>query len=189
MSSLPSYYQIIFFFKYKSTADITLSLTATTEDESQTETLTLSSKSTIGVAQLNTIALHSNNMHMQTSGGNMDLIELLIRPKKCPSDCYRCLNEELCEMCNDPQYVSDYKCVDNCTIYYHLAANRSCLTSCPDAYYHENLGTNQKFCQSCVSPCVNCISQSQCLSCISGQYYYNYTCVTSCPDGYFANVD
>ena len=40
-----------------------------------------------------------------------------------------------------------------------------------------------------MSPCVNCISDSQCLSCISGQYYYNYSCVTSCPDGYFTNTD
>ena len=91
-------------------------------------------------------------------------------------------------MCNSPQYVSNYVCVDNCTVYYHLSTNRTCLTSCPDAYYHENLGTNQKFCRACVSPCVNCLSTSQCLSCISNKYLYNYTCVSTCPDGYFTGV-
>lgn len=50
-----------------------------------------------------------------------------------------------------------YKCVNNCTIYYHFALNRTCLLNCPDQYYYQNNGTNQKYCQLCVSPCGNCI--------------------------------
>lgn len=128
--------------------------------------------------------VHSNNLKL-TFNGNLNLVELLIQTTSCPSNCYRCLNINLCEMCNAPQYVSSYQCVDNCTIYYHLATNRTCLTSCPDQFYPTNLGTNQKFCQPCVSPCLSCISSSQCVSCVPDKYLLGYTCVASCPSGYY----
>lgn len=88
-------------------------------------------------------------------------------------------------MCMAPQYVSAYKCVDNCTIYYHLVTNRTCLTSCPDLFYPSNLGINQKYCQPCVSPCAKCISATNCLSCQTGKYLFNYTCITICPNAYY----
>ena len=80
--------------------------------------------------------LHSNNLQIQIAADeDIYLVELLVKAKKCPEGCYRCLNDDLCEMCEEPQYVSSYKCVDNCTIYYHMVSNRTCLTACPDQYY------------------------------------------------------
>ena len=73
MLTLPSYYQISFIIKYTSTADVTLALSATTEDFTQTESLSLSTKGSVGVVQINTVVLHSNNMQMQANGGDIKL--------------------------------------------------------------------------------------------------------------------
>ncbi len=59
--------------------------------------------------------------------------------------------------------------------------------NCPDGYYYQNNGTNNKFCQVCQTPCKNCVNTTMCLSCVNGYFFYNYTCVTSCPDGYYKN--
>ena len=79
--------------------------------------------------------------------------------KKCPDGCYRCLNDDLCEMCEDPEYVSAYKCVESCTIYYHMVTNRTCLNSCPDYYYPSIVSENDKYCEPCASPCEQCIDE------------------------------
>lgn len=91
-------------------------------------------------------------------------------------------------MCQAPQYVSSYKCVDNCTIYYHLTTNRTCLTACPDLFYPVNLGTNQKYCYPCQPPCLRCLAADKCLACVTGKYLFNYTCISVCPDTYYAGV-
>ena len=73
MATLPSYYQILFTIKYTSSVDITLALSATTEDFTQTESLSLATKTSVGVVQINTVALHSNNMQMQIGAGDVKL--------------------------------------------------------------------------------------------------------------------
>mgnify|MGYP001221568529 CR=1 FL=1 len=90
-------------------------------------------------------------------------------------------------MCNSPQYVSSYSCVDNCTIYYHLTTNRTCVTTCPYTFYPISYGNNSKYCQPCASPCIGCIDSNKCLSCITNKYLLLYSCIDSCPDGYYAN--
>lgn len=83
----------------------------------------------------------------------------------------------------------NYQCVSNCTVYYQFSPNRTCLLDCPSGYYYATNGTNNNYCQACVSPCVSCISSTQCLSCINGYYFYNYACTTTCPNGYFPEVN
>ena len=66
-------------------------------------------------------------------------------------------------MCYSPQFVSAYKCVDNCTIYYHYTQNRSCLSTCPSGFFPnssiDSLTSEQsKYCEPCVSPCQTCTS-------------------------------
>lgn len=78
-----------------------------------------------------------------------------------------------------------YKCVSNCSGYYHFAGNRSCLLSCSAGYFYTSNGTDSKYCSPCQSPCANCLSATKCLSCPNGLYFYNYTCKPSCPSGYY----
>ena len=32
---------------------------------------------------------------------------------------------------------------------------------------------------------MNCIDSTNCLSCVNGYFFYNYTCKTTCPDQYY----
>jgi len=79
-----------------------------------------------------------------------------------------------------------YNCVANCTVYIHFIPNRTCLTSCPSDYY-EITSSGLKYCTNCVSPCLDCLNSSFCVSCVSGYYYYNYTCQLTCPNSYYSD--
>ena len=133
-----------------------------------------------------TYLVHSNNLLIKMNS-SINVIELFFRIYKCPSSCMQCLNQQLCELCVSPNYMLGYQCVTNCTVYYHFALNRSCLLNCPDSYYYLNKGTNNKFCEICISPCKDCLDSVKCLTCIDGYYFYNYTCTNSCPSAYFAD--
>jgi hypothetical protein len=57
------------------------------------------------------------------------------------------------------------------------------VVNCPDRYYPNSAGQ----CTPCLPPCLLCVSQSSCLSCISQAYYfYNGNCFTSCPFGHYS---
>jgi hypothetical protein len=82
-----------------------------------------------------------------------------------------------------------YKCVDNCTVYYHYTPNRTCLLSCPNGYFYNNSGVNNKFCEPCASPCQNCINSTTCLTCSSLYFFFNYTCSLTCPLAFYKGAD
>lgn len=87
----------------------------------------------------------------------------------CNSSCATCFDADNCT-----------SCVSNST-YSYLFFNNSlgfCLTTCPSFYYPT--GTNP-VCVPCVSPCITCISLTQCTSCLVGFYLYNYSCLIACP--------
>lgn len=46
------------------------------------------------------------------------------------------------------------------------------------------------FCLNCVSPCVNCLNGSYCLSCITGLFMTKGSCViaSNCPGDTYANI-
>ena len=89
--------------------------------------------------------------------------------EKCDSNCKKCLgNSANCTLC----YPSS-------TLPY-LYQN-TCLSECPAGFF-----INGTFCDSCVSPCINCKAKNTCLKCDSnlGYILYNDKCVTSCPSSY-----
>lgn len=112
----------------------------------------------------------------------------MLRFWKCSSGCTVCLNQQLCQLCDEPNFMLSYNCVANCTVYIHFMPNRTCLTSCPPGYFQTVSIDNLKYCTSCNSPCLACSNSSFCISCVNGYYYYNYNCNTVCPAGYYANT-
>ena len=95
-----------------------------------------------------------------------------------------CLNQQLCEHCESPNYMLNYNCVASCAAFVHSSPNMTCLTSCPTNYY-QITNNSLKHCTACTSPCLDCSNASFCLSCQAGFYYFNFTCATACSAGYF----
>ena len=186
-ASLPSYYQVVLALKYSAAAGVTLTLSATTPanaTQSETHSLTASS-SPVGV-QLTASVVHSNNLQLTVSG-TVRLVEIWLRLAKCPSGCLVCLNQQLCEYCDNGQYMLGYACYANCTNYLHFEPNKTCLTSCPDGYQQTTANNSLKYCSACTSPCATCLNETHCLSCLSGYFYLEYACPTSCPDQYYSD--
>ena len=54
-----------------------------------------------------------------------------------------------------------------------------CLTACPSTKY----SNENNICQSCQSPCNECLNDVQCLSCVGGYNYYSaaHLCYVACP--------
>jgi proprotein convertase subtilisin/kexin type 5 len=61
----------------------------------------------------------------------------------------------------------------------------TCVLACPaNGYYLDNTTGN---CIACRSPCLNCLSISTCLSCLTG-YLQNNTCLSNCPTKYYSET-
>lgn len=186
--SVPNYYRVRISLKYTSSDSASLILTASTPivGTVQKETHIISQSSTPTGLSLNSTVVHSNNIAISTNA-SIGLIEIMLRFWKCSSGCTVCLNQQLCQLCDDPNFMLSYNCVANCTVYIHFMPNRTCLTSCPSGYFQTVSVDNLKYCTSCNSPCLACSNSSFCISCVNGYYYYNYNCNTVCPVGYYAN--
>ncbi|KAL4504526.1 hypothetical protein ABPG72_009972 [Tetrahymena utriculariae] len=123
--------------------------------------------------------------------------------KKCSQNCLTCLGlDSTCVSCDAKKLrqlnnqtnkcdclqgyfsLSDsdvcQKCSDNC-LTCQFAENQ--CTSCKDGYFLNN--ANQ--CQQCIQPCLNCIDQNKCTSCVKGdKFVYNNTNNScQCQDGYY----
>lgn len=183
---MPNYYRLQVAIKYVAGYSVTLIINATTPTNAvQTELHSISSSSSPLGLIINSSVVHSNNI-MLTVSSPISLVELRLRLWKCSSGCTICLNQQLCQLCDAPNFMLSYNCVANCSVYIHFLPNRTCLTACPNDYYQIATG-GLKFCQGCTAPCKTCTNASFCLSCLSGYYYYSYACTTSCPSGYYAD--
>jgi hypothetical protein len=60
------------------------------------------------------------------------------------------------------------------------------LLNCPDGYWNDVLS---KKCQPCKSPCVNCLNDDTCKTCIKDYYFIKdydiNNCIKKCPDNYY----
>ena len=66
-------------------------------------------------------------------------------------------------------------CISN----YYLQLNSStCVATCISGYYPAD-----GQCKQCVSPCLTCLSLNNCITCMSGFFYFpsGNNCVSSCP--------
>ena len=184
-STLPNYYRITLAVKYIANSQVDLTLAASTPSSSQSEVLTLPASTSANSLALTTSVVHSYNLNM-TPSAPVSLIELSLRLFRCASGCTICLNQQLCERCDAPNYMLNYNCVSSCSAFVHFSVNMTCLTSCPTNYFQTTNNT-LKYCTSCSSPCQDCSNATFCLSCVSGFYYFNFTCSTSCTSGYYAD--
>jgi proprotein convertase subtilisin/kexin type 5 len=62
-------------------------------------------------------------------------------------------------------------------------SSNTCVTLCPSQLYN-NSGT----CSYCISPCLTCINQTACISCINNYILSNNQCLSSCSSGQYVNV-
>ena len=107
--------------------------------------------------------------------------------------CLPC-NNNASTNCATCQYYNNY--CTSCSNGYILW-NSSCVTTCPTTYYYNattlltinTINVNVSQCVRCVPPCLTCLSQSACLSCMLG-YKYNslqHICSSTCSVSLFFN--
>jgi proprotein convertase subtilisin/kexin type 5 len=90
----------------------------------------------------------------------------------CNTPCLSCLNSpDNCTACNS---TSDYKYLNK------TSTAATCVSECP-AYMFEDTSQIPYVCSLCISPCAHCSSLTNCTTCLSPFYYYNYNCLTLCP--------
>lgn len=90
----------------------------------------------------------------------------------CPDNCKIC-GKGMCGECNNPFYLSNYKCV----------------LTCPSNSYV--LETPLKKCVDCSENCKKCtgtISSNTCIECMVGFFSLESKCLVICPDFYFPNM-
>lgn len=62
----------------------------------------------------------------------------------------------------------------------YFLVNGTCLASCPSRYYAHPDPTNSS-CLPCIPPCVQCMTQNSCISCINGYFLTPFgSCTTNC---------
>ena len=107
--------------------------------------------------------------------------------RTCAGKCATCSgsNTSYCLSC----YTTSYGVITGATYggYNTMTSDNQCVDVCGDGYYNTS-GT----CFTCVSPCKNCVSSTQCTSCLTGFYFVatnaaNSRCPTTCAPGAFSN--
>ena len=132
---LANYYRLRIAIKYTTGTNVIITLSATTPyGLKQVENHSINASANPIGALISSSLVHSNNLVME-SNSSINVVELWMRLWKCSSGCTICLNQQLCELCNEPMFMLSYKCVDTCTEFIHFMPNRTCLTSCPNKYY------------------------------------------------------
>jgi hypothetical protein len=115
----------------------------------------------------------------------------------CPTGCATCSSATVCNSCSASYLSQGTSCKTTCDLgYYQSSASacsacditcRSCsgtatsCSSCPDKFYLDD-----STCKPCKGPCVNCLGEEDCLSCVDPLVELAKKCVTSCPDGKYA---
>ncbi len=91
-------------------------------------------------------------------------------------------------------YTQDAYCVSVCSNNYYVYLNststtnpKQCLSSCPLGSYTL---TSNVSCMPCKSPCLTCLNEQFCLSCVDGYYLTkdNY-CNATCPYKYYGKTE
>jgi len=116
----------------------------------------------------------------------------------CPAGYYKenitleCkLCSPTCGTCSGPDSNECLTC--NVTLPYFFSPNSSCLATCPDNYYPNDLPPiPHKTCELCNTTCQNCFGPNadNCLSCPTAFPYFfeaNNCCLESCPINFFIN--
>jgi hypothetical protein len=106
----------------------------------------------------------------------------------CSINIYTCYFS--CETCSLVGTPTDHTCL-TCRSGYIQIGN-SCFQSCPSnfgpnqlSYYYDSLTSS---CLTCISPCNECLSATNCTTCVQGYLLLEgvstNNCVTTCPKGY-----
>lgn len=90
-------------------------------------------------------------------------------------------------------YTQDAYCVYTCSNNYYIYLNsnnftnpKQCLSECPLGSY--TLSSNVS-CVGCTAPCLTCLNEAFCLSCIDGYYLTkDNTCNKTCPYRYYGKI-
>ena len=144
----------------------------------------------IGSQTLSTIKIN-NSLSLTTNNGiSLGVQEVLVVGTKCNSLCIEC-SDVICTQClMSNLYTQDAYCVYSCSSGYYIYINSSsttnpntCVQQCPTGTYA--LSTNLS-CAQCVSPCLSCLNQNFCLSCIASYFLTQQnTCQQICPYQYY----
>ncbi|CAD8145258.1 unnamed protein product [Paramecium octaurelia] len=109
----------------------------------------------------------------------------LLYQNKCVSQCptgvfqvgFSCIAcTSPCKTCDTGPTVC-LTCVAN---YYYKKASLSCVSDCGNRYFKD--GSD---CTLCSDPCNNCLSNTICIDCLTGYYFFNNSCVSTVPNGYY----
>lgn len=84
-----------------------------------------------------------------------------------------------CETCSG----SSVYCLSCTAPYLLVLSSMSCTDTCPNSTFAVG-----GLCQVCQYPCLECVSQGECLSCLSGTLNEG-NCLSSCPSGMFSGVN
>ena len=104
----------------------------------------------------------------------------------CPVSHYKIdVPEKICTLCDYPCWtcldsITCLSCVPN-SEYFYVSSTNKCETECPPGYYPD-LEKNK--CQVCKDPCIECLSSTECTSCVSGTYFFGISCLDECEPGY-----
>lgn len=106
-----------------------------------------------------------------TSCLNGEYLDVLSMAPTARGRCQPCTAE--CRLCYGP---ADDECTDCSNNYYLQPDLHTCLNTCPNDYFPDNL---DRRCYRCYSPCVTCNNgdSNQCLSCHNGYYLDSNQCL------------
>ncbi len=139
---------------------------------------------------LSAIKYNSTLTFSTNNGVNIALQQVLIVAEMCNSLCVEC-SSVLCTQCELTNlYTQDAYCVYTCSSGYYIFDNltniynpHSCVQQCPVGTYPRSTDLT---CALCVSPCLSCLNDNYCLSCIVNYFLTEQnTCVQNCPYRYF----
>ena len=87
------------------------------------------------------------------------------------------LLNKTCKTCYENATNGSNSYCQSCYTGYYLFNNSICVTSCASSSTYRAFA-NSTDCISCLSPCLTCISATQCLSCVADKplLYENFTC-------------
>ncbi|KAL4442000.1 hypothetical protein ABPG74_003751 [Tetrahymena malaccensis] len=93
--------------------------------------------------------------------------------------CFTCMQSQ-CANCQDNKNTCK-----QCQGSYYLF-NQTCVSQCSDGYIgiiQNGISVCQK-CDQLINGCSSCLSETVCVTCISGYNLYSQKCLQTCPDGF-----